>query len=182
MLAKLTWSADVLAHSGDIAEALSEVLHGPVVIEVRDAPLYRDVLQAGCLAPDGFPVLVCEASYKAFGVKLAGVPGEPDFLDYVPRDADQELDDGLRAALAGRRMLLVVGGSAGGKSRSAAEAARLRLPGYRLVARGRRRWHGCRSFRQPTSGPRWCGLMTSSATTRGRSGTPSIGCCARGLL
>src|SRR6185312_3641728 len=32
-----------------------------------------------------------------------------------------------------RRMLLVVGGSAGGKSRSAAEAARLHLPGHRLL-------------------------------------------------
>ncbi len=78
-------------------------------------------------------MLVREAGYKAFGVKLAGVPGEPDFLDYVPRDADQKLRDGLHAAQAERRMLLVVGGSAGGKSRSAAEAARLRLPGHRLL-------------------------------------------------
>ena len=125
--------ADVLVHSGDIAQALSEVLHGPVLIEVKDAPLYRDVLQDGCLAPDGFPLLVREAGYKAFGVKPAGVPGEPDFLSYVPRDADQKLHDGLHAAQAGRQMLLVVGGSAGGKSRSAAEAARLRLPGHRLL-------------------------------------------------
>ena len=49
--------ADVLAHSGNITKALTAVLDGPVVIEVRDAPLYRDVLQHGCLAPDGFPVL-----------------------------------------------------------------------------------------------------------------------------
>ena len=125
--------ADVLAHSSGIAQALTAVLGGPVVIEVRDAPLYRDVLQDGCLGPDGFPLLIREASYEAFGVKLAGVPGEPDYLDYVPRDADQKLHDGLHAAQAGRRMLLVVGGSAGGKSRSAAEAARLRLPGHRLL-------------------------------------------------
>jgi tetratricopeptide (TPR) repeat protein len=125
--------ADALAHSGDIAMALTAALGGPVVIEVRDAPLYCDVLQDGCLGPDGFPLLVREASYKAFGVKLAGVPGEPDFLDYVPRDTDQKLHDGLQTAQAGRRMLLVVGGSAGGKSRSAAEAARLRLPGHRLL-------------------------------------------------
>ena len=125
--------ADVLTRSGDIAGALTAVVDGPVLIEVRDAPLYRDVLQDGCLAPDGFPVLVREASYEAFGVKLADVPGEPDFLDYVPREADQKLHDGLHAAQARRRMLLVVGGSAGGKSRSAAEAARLRLPGHRLL-------------------------------------------------
>ena len=127
--------ADIMTHSGNVTKALTAVLDGPVVIEVRDAPLYRDVLQHGCLASDGFPLLVREAGYKAFGVKLAGVPGEPDFLDYVPRDADQKLRDGLRAAQAGRRrrMLLVVGGSAGGKSRSAAEAARLNLPGHRLL-------------------------------------------------
>ena len=125
--------SDVLAESGRIAGALAAVLGGPVVIEARDAPLYRDVLQDGCLAPDGMPVRVGEAGYKAFGVKLAGVPGEPAFLDYVPRDADQKLRDGLHAAQAERRMLLVVGGSAGGKSRSAAEAARLHLPDHRLL-------------------------------------------------
>ena len=125
--------ADVLAHSADIAGALSAVLDQPVLSEVKDAPLYRDVLQDGCLGPDGFPVLVHAAGYKAFGVKLAGVPGEPDFLDYVPRDADKKLHDGLSAARAGRRMLLVVGGSAGGKSRSAAETVRLRIPGHRLL-------------------------------------------------
>ena len=125
--------ADALAQSGGLAEALATVLDGPVIIEVRNAPLWRDVLQDGCLGPDGFPVLVGEASFRAFGVKLAGVPGEPAFLGYVPREADQKLQDGLQGALAGRRMLLVVGGSAGGKSRSAAEAARLRLPGHRLL-------------------------------------------------
>ena len=46
---------------------------------------------------------------------------------------DQELRDGLQVAQAERRMLLVVGHSAGGKSRSAAEAARLYLPGHRLL-------------------------------------------------
>jgi tetratricopeptide (TPR) repeat protein len=125
--------ADVLAQSGKIARALAAVLAGPAVVEVRAAPLYRDVLQDGCLGPDGVPVLVREAGLKAFGVKPAGVPGEPDFLDYVPRDTDHELRDGLQAAQADHRMLLVVGGSAGGKSRSAAEAARLLLPGHRLL-------------------------------------------------
>jgi len=124
---------DVLAGSGRIAGALAAVLGGPAVVEAREAPLFRDVLQDGCLTPEGVPVLAGEASYKAFGVKLAGLPGEPSFLNYVPRDADQELRDKLQAAQAERRMLLVVGGSAGGKSRSAAEAARLHLPGHRLL-------------------------------------------------
>ncbi|HEV3292625.1 MAG TPA: trypsin-like peptidase domain-containing protein, partial [Streptosporangiaceae bacterium] len=125
--------ADVLAQSGKIAGALAAILGGPAVVEVRAAPLYRDVLQDGCLGPDGLPVLAGEAGLKAFGVKSAGVPGEPAFLDYVPRDTDQKLRDGLQIAQAERRMLLVVGGSAGGKSRSAAEAARLLLPGHRLL-------------------------------------------------
>ena len=124
---------EVLADSGQIAGALAAVLGGPVVIEAKDAPQYRDILQDGCLAPDGMPLEVREASYRAFGVKLAGLPGEPSFLNYVPRDADQELRDGLQVAQAERRMLLVVGHSAGGKSRSAAEAARLYLPGHRLL-------------------------------------------------
>jgi len=124
---------DVLAGSGPIAEALAAALDGPVVIEDRDAPHYRDVLRDECLAPEGVPILVGDASYKAFGVKSAGVPDEPSFLDYVPRDTDQELREGLRTARAERLMLLVAGGSASGKSRSAAEAARLHLPGYRLL-------------------------------------------------
>ena len=125
--------SDLLARSHRIAERLSLLLGGPVVIEARDAPLHRDVLQGGCLAPDGMPVFVREGSYKAFGVKLAGVPGEPPFLDYVPRDADERLRDRLRKAQAKRRMLLVIGGSAAGKSRSAAEAARLHMPDHRLL-------------------------------------------------
>jgi hypothetical protein len=125
---------DVLAVSGPIRKALAAVLGGLPVMEARAAPLYRDVLQDGCLAPEGMPILVREAPYKAFGVKAAGVPGEHSFLEYVPRDGDQKLRDGLQVAKAERRMLLLVGGSAAGKSRSAAEAARLYLPDYRLLA------------------------------------------------
>jgi TPR repeat protein len=125
--------ADVLADSGHIAETLATALDGSVVIETRDAPLHRALLQEDCLAPDGMPMRVGDASYKAFGAELAGVPGEPAFLDYVPRDADQALRDGLQRARAERRMLVVVGGSAGGKSRSAAEAVRLHLPDHRLL-------------------------------------------------
>jgi TPR repeat protein len=123
----------VLAESDPLAGALAAALGGPVVIELRDAPLYRDVLEDDCLAPDGMPMRVGQASYKAFGAKAAGVPGEPAYLDYVPRDADQTLRDGLQKAQAEGRMLVVVGGSAGGKSRSAAEAARLLLPDHRLL-------------------------------------------------
>ena len=89
--------ADVLTQSGRIARALAAVLDGPVVIEAKDAPLCRDVLQAGCLTPDGIPVIeVREASYKAFGVKLAGVPGESVFLDYVPAMPTRSCEMGCR--------------------------------------------------------------------------------------
>ena len=125
--------SDALAESGQFAAALAEAIGGVVVIEARDAPRNRDVLEDDCLAPDGTPVLVRDASYRAFGVKVAGVPGEPSFLDYVPRDVDQMLRDSLEKAEAKRRMLLVVGGSAGGKSRSAAEAVRVHVPDHRLL-------------------------------------------------
>jgi len=125
---------DVLAVSDPIAGALAAVQGGPAIVEAREAPLYRDVLQDSCLAPEGMPILVREATYKAFGVKAAGLPGEPAFLEYVPRDADQKLRDGLQTAHAQGRMLLLVGGSAAGKSRSAAEAVRLYLPDHRLLA------------------------------------------------
>ena len=155
--AACTWclSPTCWRDSGRIAGALAAVLDGPVVIEVRDAPLLPRCSAGRVPGPDGFPLLVREAGYKAFGVKLAGVPGEPDFLDYVPRDADQKLHDGLQAAQAGRRMLLVVGGSAGGKSRSAAEAARLHLPGHRLLCpRQTVARHGCAKL--PVADSRAC--------------------------
>ena len=125
--------ADVLARSSPVAAALSAALGGPVAVEARDARLYDDVLQAECLGRDGLPILAGEADLGAFGVKAAGILGEPAFLDYVPRDGDQELSDSLQQAQATDRMLLVVGGSAGGKSRSAAQAARQLLGGYRLL-------------------------------------------------
>ena len=50
----------------------------------------------------------------------------------MPRDGDEELSDSLQQAQATGRMLLVVG-VGGGKSRSAAQAARQLLGGYRLL-------------------------------------------------
>ena len=125
--------AQALAQSAPVARALSAALGGAVVVQARDAQLYADVMTAECLGPNGAPASVGEAGLKAFGVKAAGISSEPPFLDYVPRDGDQELRDGLLRALAGDRMLLVVGGSAGGKSRSAAEAARELLGGRSLL-------------------------------------------------
>lgn len=125
--------ADALADSSQMAGALAAALGRPMVAEARDAPLYRDVLNANCLGADGSPALVSDAGFQAFGVKRAGLPEEPDFLDYVPRDGDQELRESMQVAQADHRLLLVVGGSAGGKSRSAAEAARRLLGECRLL-------------------------------------------------
>ena len=125
--------ADILEHSRVIADALSAALGFRAVAEARAAQLYRSVLRDPCIGPDGLPVCVQEASLGAFGVRVAGIPGESEFLDYASRDDDRELRDRMRAAQASGRMLLVVGGSAGGKSRSAAEAARTLFGEYRLL-------------------------------------------------
>jgi hypothetical protein len=125
--------ADVLDHSSRIADALTSALGASVIAEARYALLYRNVLREQCLGPDGLPTRVGEAPLKAFGVKPAGIPGESEFLDYVPRNGDQKLQDSLLSAQAEGRILLIVGGSAGGKSRSAAEAARLLYRDYRLL-------------------------------------------------
>jgi hypothetical protein len=125
--------ADVLDHSAAVAGALSAALGFQVVPEARTAPLFRNVLREPSMGEDGLPVSVREASLRAFGVRAAGLPGEPEFLDYVPRSRDQRLRDKMLAAQADRRMLLVVGGSAAGKSRSSAEAARDLFGDYRLL-------------------------------------------------
>jgi TPR repeat protein len=125
--------AEALERSAAVSGQLSAMPGGPLSAEVRDAPVYRDILQAGCLGSDGAPVLVGEAGLGGFGVKPAGVPGESAFLDYVPRDGDQQLDTALQMAGQGRRMLLLAGGSASGKSRSAAEGTRRLFGGRQLL-------------------------------------------------
>ena len=114
--------AEVLDLSPRIAMGLADILNDLAIAEVRDAPLYREILRDECLNPDGIPKMVRVAGLGAFGVKAAGIPEEPAFLKYVPRDSDQDLRDKLLRAQSQARMLLVVGGSAGGKSRSAATA------------------------------------------------------------
>ena len=125
--------ADVLAQSPQVAEGISLALGSPAVVEARSAPRFRDTLLRQCLGPDGMPVRVGEASLSAFGVESAGIPGEAPFLDYVPRDGDRNLRLALQTARDEQRILLVVGGSAAGKSRSAAEAARESLGGRLLL-------------------------------------------------
>ena len=122
------------------------------VIEVRDAPRYRTALIRASLEKSGRPRRVDDQdSLAAFGVKHAETDEHGGFLTYVPRDADQSaiaadgrrapgLRELLRAAAqsptdvsADRRVVLVEGSSAAGKSRSAAEAAIAELGGRLLL-------------------------------------------------
>jgi hypothetical protein len=93
------------------------------------------LVERKCLGDDGLPAPIglLEDDLAAFGVKPASVEGEPPFLDYVPRDHDHDLLAALDRIIKSGKMLLVVGGSAAGKSRSLAHAAATRLADHRLV-------------------------------------------------
>ena len=95
---------------------------------------FRDVLKKSCLGPDRAPLRVADADLGAFGVARADLPGKTPYLDYVERDGDAALRTALLTAEDEGRMVLVVGGSARGKSRSAAEAVRLEAGGRLLLA------------------------------------------------
>lgn len=126
--------AAALAGAEGFADALSACTGAPAAARARGAATWERLLAPACLGGDGRPAPIGAAGdLGAFGVKASDVPGEPPYLRYVPRDEDETLRRALRDAVAEHRMLLVVGGSASGKSRSAAEAARELLAGHRLV-------------------------------------------------
>ena len=125
--------ADAIESSAVIADALAPMTEGRLVIESPMASAYRDILKQDCLGADGMPLRVADAALGAFGIKPAGIEGEPPYLDYVPRDCDPDLQSALAGTPTDHRMVLVVGGSAGGKSRSAAEMTRHLFGHYRLL-------------------------------------------------
>jgi hypothetical protein len=127
--------AAVLERAEGFTAALSGLTGRREVAEARQAPSYRAVLRPDSLTADGLPRPLGEVEeLSVFGVKPADLPGESTYLDYVPRDGDAALREGLQDAIATRRMLLVVGASASGKSRSASRIAAELLPERRLVA------------------------------------------------
>ena len=127
--------AAVIEKESGFVEALEELTGRRPVAQVRSAALWSDLLEEGCLGEDGLPAPIGVLDdLSVFGVKPASIAGEPPFLDYVPRDAEDELLEALDAAVESGRMLLVVGGSAAGKSRSLARALAARLADRRLVA------------------------------------------------
>ena len=126
--------APLLERAAGFAEAWAERTGRRETAQARNAALWTTLLDARCVGQDGVPAPIgVLEDLGAFGVKVADVPGEPPYLHYVPRDDDRELRAALDRAVHERRMLLVVGMSAAGKSRSAAEAVRNRLPDHRLV-------------------------------------------------
>ena len=126
--------AAVLAATPALAQTLGQVAGRVQLVEAREAPLFRRVCELECLGDDGVPKRIQDVvELGAFGVKPADVPGEPPYLEYAPREDDDELRRALREATGAGRMLLVVGGSAAGKSRSMAEVVRDLLPQHRLI-------------------------------------------------
>lgn len=127
--------ADVLDQAPILKAALAEATGQPAVAQVRDAPAYAAALRPPCLGADGFPRLTADLDddLEAFGVKPADLPGEPPYLHYVPRDEDDRLRAALDQAAEQRKVLLIVGASGAGKSRSAAQAAQARFGDHRLV-------------------------------------------------
>ena len=126
--------APALAQSARLARALADAAGAPMVAETRFAPMYRRLLYRATLRMDGSPVRFDEVvDLGALGVKPIDLPGEPSYLTYVPRDDDPTLAQQLHEAAAAKRMLLVIGDSGSGKSRSAAHAVRQAYPAHRLL-------------------------------------------------
>ncbi len=126
--------ADALSQAPTFAQRVAELAGEAAAVQARAAPLFECVCETHSLGPDGLPRRIAEIEdLGVFGVKPADLPKEPTYLAYVPRDDDDDLRRALREAIDTRRLLLVVGGSAAGKSRSTAEAVRDLLGEYRLL-------------------------------------------------
>lgn len=114
-----------LAASPTLSGALEAVVGEPVLVESREAAAFRQILQSDTLHADGTPMRVGEvADLGVFGVKPAGIADESAYFNYVPRDDDARLARDLNEATTQKQVLLLVGDSGSGKSRSLCEAAR----------------------------------------------------------
>jgi tetratricopeptide (TPR) repeat protein len=109
------------------ADAARSVGLDPIV-EDRLSPTWRGSVDARSLTPAGVPAAVGYLEdLGTFGVHaaVAADTGTGPFPPYLPRDKDAEFDQALDETIGGgQRFVLVVGDSAAGKSRSAAEALR----------------------------------------------------------
>jgi TPR repeat protein len=114
-----------LAQDPGFVRAARDVGLNPVV-EDRFAPVWRCNVDCRALTQEGVPAAAAEVAEPAvFGVHTAvaeDIRGGP-LPEYLPRQCDAELDVACDESVSeGRRLVLVVGDSAAGKSRSAAEA------------------------------------------------------------
>jgi tetratricopeptide (TPR) repeat protein len=122
----LVLPSEAFATDADLSAAASRVGFNAVLADFH-APTWNSAVDSRSLTPAGAPDLVGQIDdFTVFGTHRAApsASGGAD-LDYVPREADKNLDRSLaKAARLGGRLVLVVGDSASGKSRTAAEAVR----------------------------------------------------------
>jgi tetratricopeptide (TPR) repeat protein len=136
---------DVLTHADGFRAQFDHLAGTATVVESRDAARYRAALMIETLDGSRRPRRVNQQkSLAVFGVKPAAADENGGFLTYVMRDADfsgpapdSGTSPGLRDVLRAvggetgdgedRRVVLIEGSTAAGKSRSAAEAAIVEL-------------------------------------------------------
>ena len=123
----LVLSVEEAADDAAFADAARALGVDPIV-EDRCGPLWKSTVTGASLSAAGVPVRVRDAAdVGVFGVHdvVATDTGRDAFAPYVKRTTDRDLDAALKeAADGGRRVVLVIGDSAAGKSRCAAEAIR----------------------------------------------------------
>ncbi|MGH4017726.1 MAG: trypsin-like peptidase domain-containing protein [Pseudonocardiaceae bacterium] len=106
--------------------AAAETVGLDSTVEDHQAPRWRASVDPGALTAAGVPPRVGDVQdLSVFGVRGGSSSARGPILGYLDRDKDGELDAALATARGGgRRVVLVVGDSAAGKSRSACEAVR----------------------------------------------------------
>jgi tetratricopeptide (TPR) repeat protein len=122
----LVLPSEAFATDAEFSAAASSVGFD-AVIEDFHAPIWNSAVESRSLTPAGAPDLVGQIDdFTVFGVhRAASSASRGTDLAYVPREADENLDQALAEAARLRgRIVLVVGDSASGKSRTAAEAVR----------------------------------------------------------
>ncbi len=106
-------------------------------IEDHQAPVWRQSVDPHALRAEGTPLRVADVTdFRALGVHGLSSDARGSSLNYLHRDMDSNLEAALAEARGGgRRVVLIVGDSAAGKTRSACEAIRRDpvLRGWRLV-------------------------------------------------
>jgi tetratricopeptide (TPR) repeat protein len=107
-------------------------------VEDYQAPSWRQGVEPWALTARGLPPMVADVEdLRVFGIHVpssSAARGAP--IGYINRDTDSMLDTALAEARSGgRRLVLVTGDSAAGKSRSASQALRRDrvLRGWRLI-------------------------------------------------